>query len=322
MASGVNDSPTNVYLAWAFEYSAEDGSEQGYVVRRYQFQDPLPWLSLYINSVSHFGNSVIGIAPGNCTLTESDINHLSSDDDESVCVIPNLFQLYQEELQVGKDVAGNVVCILDDIWSTRRTQRACQWLVTEGRAIKVCLLAVGETLRFHMIPYRKSYSGDRDSETLIYLKMGTVYNPQRKEDFLNRVFTWIERCIEVVKRAHPTGEVMLAIAPGHAPDSVSFMTGTGPTDLNLTRLQSSGIAVIANLLQRHKKVEKQATSKGRRSPETHLNSIKVVGDVADKIVCILDDVWTSGSTLSACCQLVAEQGAAKVYLLAIGETVQ
>jgi len=93
------------------------------------------------------------------------------------------------------------------------------------------------------------------------------------------------------------------------------MTGA---DLNLVKLQGNGITVTPNLLQRYIEVEKQATSKKRRYPVTHLNSIKVLGDVAGKVVCILDDVWTSGS---ACCQLVAEQGALKVYPLSIGETV-
>jgi len=169
-----------------------------------------------------------------------------------------------------------------------------------------------------MIPYYGAYSGDRDTETIIYLKMGTVYNPQRKFIFLIRVFYWVKNCIEGIKSMHPTNEIVLGIAPGHAPSSVSFMTGA---DLNLMKLQGNGITVTPNMLQRYKKVEKQATSKKRRYPVTHLNSIKVLGDVAGKVVCILDDVWTSGSTLSACCQLVAEQGALKVYPLSIGETV-
>jgi len=58
-----------------------------------------------------------------------------------------------------------------------------------------------------------------------------------------------------------------------------------------------------------------------RDIDTHLNSIRVVGDVADKVVCILDDIWTSGCTLRACRQLVTNHGAKKVYLLAIGKTV-
>ena len=93
------------------------------------------------------------------------------------------------------------------------------------------------------------------------------------------------------------------------------------TELNIQSLNEDPVTIIPTLLQRHTQVQKQATSSGMRDINTHLNSIKVVGEVAGKVVCILDDVWTSGCTLRACHQLVTEQGAKKVYLLAIGKTV-
>jgi len=116
-------------------------------------------------------------------VTESEINNLKSN---SVSVIPNLFQ-HQDGLQVVEDVAGKVVCILDDIWTTGRALRTCHQLVTQQRAKKVCLLASGETVRYYMIPYHGAYSGKSNTETIIYLKMGTVRSPQRKTLFLSRV---------------------------------------------------------------------------------------------------------------------------------------
>jgi len=329
MASGGGGegSHTILYLAWMYEclyVECEDGSGQDYQTKRHftsalmQRTEVSNWLTKCIDTkcVNPSDKIVIGVVPGNM-VTESDIGYLNSDD--HVAVTPILFEKHQEVLQVVGDVAGKVVCILDDIWTTGCTLRTCHQLVTQQGAKKVCLLAIGETVRYHMIPYYGAYSGHKDTETIIFLKMGTVYSPERKAHFLSRVFNWVKNCIESVKSAHSSNEIVLGIAPGNAPSSVSLMSGA---DLNLVKLQDNGITVSPNLLQRYLEVEKQATSNKKRSPVPHLKSIEVVGDMAGKVVCILDDVWTSGSTLSACCQLVAEKGALKVYPLSIGETVQ
>jgi len=125
----------------------DDGSGQDYHIEKHltsmQHTEVFSWLTRYI--AEHTDPSVqivIGIAPGSCMVTESEINNLNSN---SVSVIPNLFQQHQDRLQVVEDVAGKVVCILDDIWTTGRALKTCHQLVTQQRAKKVCLLASGET---------------------------------------------------------------------------------------------------------------------------------------------------------------------------------
>jgi len=174
-------------------------------------------------------------------------------------------------------------------------------------------------LDYHMMPYHSYRSGqqDRDSQTIVYLKGNGVYDDERRQEFTDRVIRWLRGCIGKVKMAYPSDKIVVGIAPGHAPDSVSFMV----TELNVQSLSEGPVIIIPTLLQRHTQVQKQATSSGMRDIDTHLNSIKVIGEVAGKVVCILDDIWTSGCTLRACHQLVTEQGAKKVYLLAIGKTV-
>ena len=174
-------------------------------------------------------------------------------------------------------------------------------------------------LDYHMMPYHSYRSGrqDRDSQTIVYFKGDGVYEDWRRQEFTERVIEWLRGCIEEVKKAHPSDKIMIGIAPGHAPGSVSFMV----TELIIECLNDDTVTVVFTLLQRHTKVLKQATSSGMRDINTHLKSVNVVGDVAGKVVCILDDIWTSGCTLKACHQLVTDQGAKKVYLLAIGKTV-
>ena len=171
-----------------------------------------------------------------------------------------------------------------------------------------------------MMDYYSFRSGhqDEDSQTLVYLKKGTVYSVGRKYEFIHRIQTWLKNCIKEIKAKHPGGEIIFGFAPGHSPSSSdSFMI----TELKVSSLCSDPqFSVYPNLLKRFVEVPKQATG-GIRSMDTHLNSVKVTKNLAGKIVCIMDDVWTTGCTLNACIELVNLKGAKQVYVLAIGKTV-
>ena len=173
---------------------------------------------------------------------------------------------------------------------------------------------------YFMMDYRPYNSGqqDEDSKTLVYLKMGNVYSEYRKSEFIGRVQAWLEKCIKKIKAKHPGKQIIFGFAPGHSPSSSdSFMI----SELNFHSLSADPqFSVEPKLLQRHTEVPKQATG-GHRSVEIHLDSIRVTNDVTGKIACILDDVWTTGCTLTACTQLVKQSGAEHVYVLAIGKTI-
>ena len=148
--------------------------------------------------------------------------------------------------------------------------------------------------------------------------MGNVYNEDRKDDFIGRMQTRLLACINNIRAKHPGKEIIFGFAPGHSPNSSnSFMI----TELNVNSLcQDPKFSVKPKLLKRFVEVPKQATG-GYRSVETHLDSIEVTEDLAGKIVCLMDDVCTTGCTLTACRQLVEGRGATQVYTLAIGQTV-
>jgi len=128
---------------------------------------------------------------------------------------------------------------------------------------------------------------------------------------------WLCKCIGEVKQNHPYEKIVIGITPGHVPGSDSFMV----TELNIKSLSKGRVSVDPNMLQRYRKVPKQATSGEPRTIHTHLTSINVVGDVAGKVVCILDDIWTTGCTLRGCHQLVLQKDPKSIYLLAIGKAV-
>jgi len=54
---------------------------------------------------------------------------------------------------------------------------------------------------------------------------------------------WLHKCIGKVKMAYPSDKIVIGIASGHAPGSVSFME----TELNI---QSLNEKIIPDLLQR------------------------------------------------------------------------
>ena len=177
-----------------------------------------------------------------------------------------------------------------------------------------------EEPNFFMIDYYPKNAGykDWDSQTLVYLKMGNVYNANRKDEFIGRIQAWLLKYINKIRAKHPGKEIVFGFAPSHSPSSSeSFMI----TELDVNSLcQDQNFSVHPKLLKRFVEVPKQATG-GYRSVDTHLDSIEVTKDLAGKIVYIMDDVCTSGCTLTACRQLVKERGATQVYTLAIGQTV-
>lgn len=74
------------------------------------------------------------------------------------------------------------------------------------------------------------------------------------------------------------------------------------------------------LLQRYKTIAKLAHG-GNRAVEIHLNSIKVLEQMENKKVILLDDVTTTGNSLKACTELLKDCGATEVVSIALGKTV-
>lgn len=76
------------------------------------------------------------------------------------------------------------------------------------------------------------------------------------------------------------------------------------------------------MLRRTKEVPKAAKG-GPRDRDLHEKTIVVSEPdaIKDQLVYIFDDVWTTGSTLTACTNLMYKAGAKKVQLFAVGKTI-
>ncbi len=141
--------------------------------------------------------------------------------------------------------------------------------------------------------------------------------------FYGRVKTWIKGVVQGLQ-----GPVVIVIAPGHEanPNPSGFMHEVVGEFL----AGNPGLVIDGRMqLIRTKTVPKQSQSSGSRNEDTHRGTIAVnslpsttAQDLnKDRIVIILDDVWTSGSTLRVCKEVILTTNPKDVKLLAIGKTV-
>ena len=174
-----------------------------------------------------------------------------------------------------------------------------------------------EDLSFHYMdyhPYKKGknpnhYPGS-DSQTLAYLKDSDGWSTPAKRDLLKRIGDWLKEVLDNL-------DFVVAIVPGHSPQSPpNFLH---PIIGNFIR---GNVKDGRDLLIRTREVPKAAHG-GPRSQSLHEETIQVTDPsrVKDKVVYIIDDIWTTGSTLRACASLMLRAGASDVKLLAVGKTV-
>ena len=167
-------------------------------------------------------------------------------------------------------------------------------------------------------PYRGGenpmHTYENGSKTLSFLKQGFL-SGEMKEEFCKQIYDWLKKEIN----AYPKEFIIIAVAPGHAEcgDPSGFMHSI------VGELESEGVIHSMQKLIRTKTVPKQSQTPGHRDESTHQGTIAFKGEVPDnkgKVVIILDDVWTSGSTLRVCKKVMDESNPKEVKLFAIGKT--
>ena len=175
-------------------------------------------------------------------------------------------------------------------------------------------------------PYRHgtnpNHTDGSDSQSLVYLKSGRFYDTNRKEEFCKRITEWLVKYLKSVLEKAGDSSLVVSVAPGHSKDSqTSFLCEILGNVLGKPGFE--GVVNGSSYLRRTKDVQK-STDGGIRSIYIHLNSIEVTAPavVKEKIVCVVDDVWTTGSTLRACAIKMKEAGAKDTKMVAVGKTVQ
>ena len=101
-----------------------------------------------------------------------------------------------------------------------------------------------------------------------------------------------------------------------------------------SRRNSSGVSILARELAANNRIDKvdflqriftvdKLAHGGSRNISVHLDSIGTNADmsIAGDVVLLVDDVTTSGASLEACKQILLENGASRVAMLALGQSI-
>lgn len=178
-----------------------------------------------------------------------------------------------------------------------------------------------------MIPYVPYNSGTRDtpSKNIVFLKGDIWFN--EKAAFLREITQWLSEQIKQLKNSYCC--VAVTIAPGHDQYSTGhgFLTHIVQAAISRARDVTDG----SRWLIRHTGTESSLT--GTRDIDRHLQTIRINDQVpvtafnqlllGAKCVIVFDDIWTTGSTLEACKQIIENSGIDDVHvvMVAIGKTV-
>jgi predicted amidophosphoribosyltransferase len=154
-------------------------------------------------------------------------------------------------------------------------------------------------------PYRGGYNPNFDdkSRTILDLKNGN-------QDAIEKVVNLIEPLLGT--------DFGIAVVPSHDPKKEN----SGIKQVARRLAAKPGRTDLTDCLERIIEIPKLAHG-GRRGIDVHLDSIIVnnPSQIRGKEILLLDDVRTSGSSLSACEQLLKGYGAKLVCCLAIAQTI-
>ena len=159
--------------------------------------------------------------------------------------------------------------------------------------------------------YHKYWNADRTRNQAFDMFSGKILDvKEKKESGISYFFQQLDD--EICK------DISICVVPSH---NQGEKNESGIACL-ARRLADNGRIDRVDYLLREKTIDKLAYG-GCRDIRVQLDSIRVNSELSVKgeVVLIVDDVTTSGASLEACRQILIENGAERVALLALGQSV-
>ena len=172
------------------------------------------------------------------------------------------------------------------------------------------------TLGAYYPSYDPQFKNDAFSSRLLGIKYRHDSDKDPQDWKQHNKELYVQQFIEQVEPMLASGIAIAVVPPSDPAASIS-----GIQEIAKALAAANGRIDATECLIRFTAIPKLAKG-GKRDIEQHLNSVRVehAEVIWGREVLLLDDIATSGNSLTACRQLLLDMGAARVKCMALGRT--
>lgn len=170
-------------------------------------------------------------------------------------------------------------------------------------------------------PEEKYVNGTISNELLSFAKKSNIYHDLFHQQIYEKYVNFFKKY--VIEKLIQQGELfVICCVPSHneCGEINNVMSSVIKTVKN--RYYNNYFIDGSNILYRKYVMEKLSLNTSIRSIESQYNSLAIRNSdlINNRIVLLIDDFYTSGSTINACKKILLENGAKKVILFTFGRT--